>query len=186
VSVASTAAGAASGEALAGAGASAGAASSEALAGADAASGEVLAGAGAGAASNQVRAGAAFEWPVRVYWEDTDAGGVVYYANYLKFLERSRTEWLRSLGHSQTALAVDPGILFMVVNLQVEYLKPARLDDALLVTCEPERDGRVALRIRQRILRDAPGREPLLLAELRVACLDAHSRRPRRIPEFVT
>lgn len=173
--------------------AAAGAASGEAPAGAGAASGEVPAGAGtasreplAGAASSDALAGVgAFAWPVRVYWEDTDAGGVVYYANYLKFLERSRTEWLRSRGHSQTALAVDPGILFMVVNLQVEYLKPARLDDALLVTCEPERDGRVALRFRQRILRDAPGREPLLLAEVRVACLDAHSRRPRRIPEFV-
>ncbi len=171
-----------------------GAASDQATAGAGTASGEVPAGAGtvsgdrpagAGAVSGDALAGGAFVWPVRVYWEDTDGGGVVYYANYLKFLERARTEWLRSLGHSQTALAVDPGILFMVVNLQVEYLKPARLDDALLVTCEPERDGRVALRFRQRILRDAPGCEPLLHAELRVACLDAHSRRPRRIPEFV-
>jgi acyl-CoA thioester hydrolase len=128
---------------------------------------------------------AVFEWPVRVYWEDTDGGGVVYYANYLKFLERARTEWLRSLGFSQTALAVDPGILFMVVNLQLEYLKPARLDDALRVTCEPRRDGRVSMSIRQQVLRDAPGREPLVLAEVRVACLDATSRRPRRIPDFV-
>jgi acyl-CoA thioester hydrolase len=72
-----------------------------------------------------------------------------------------------------------------VVNLQVEYLRPARLDDALVVTCEPRRDGRVSMSIRQRILRDAPGREPLVLADVRVACLDAASRRPRRIPEFV-
>lgn len=128
---------------------------------------------------------AGFSWPVRVYWEDTDGGGVVYYANYLKFLERARTEWLRSLGFSQTALAVDPGILFMVVNLQLEYLKPARLDDALVVTCEPERDGRVSMLIRQRILREAAGPELLLQADVRVACLDAKSRRPRRIPEFV-
>ena len=128
---------------------------------------------------------APFEWPVRVYWEDTDGGGVVYYANYLKFLERARTEWLRALGYSQTALAVDPGILFMVVNLQLEYLKPARLDDALRVTCEPERDGRVSMRIRQRILRDDGSGEPLVLADVRVACLDARSLRPRRIPEFV-
>jgi len=128
---------------------------------------------------------AAFEWPVRVYWEDTDGGGVVYYANYLKFLERARTEWLRALGYSQTALAVDPGILFMVVNLQLEYLKPARLDDALRVTCEPERDGRVSMRIRQRILRDDVSGETLVVADVRVACLDARSLRPRRIPEFV-
>ena len=126
-----------------------------------------------------------FTWPVRVYWEDTDGGGVVYYANYLKFLERARTEWLRALGYSQTALAVDPGILFMVVNLQLEYLKPARLDDALRVTCEPERDGRVSMRIRQRILRDDVSGETLVVADVRVACLDARSLRPRRIPEFV-
>lgn len=127
-----------------------------------------------------------FTWPVRVYWEDTDGGGVVYYANYLKFLERARTEWLRSLGYSQTDLAADPGILFMVVNLQMEYLKPARLDDALVVSCEPERDGRVSMLIRQQVLREAAsGAELLLQAEVRVACLDAKSRRPRRIPEFV-
>jgi acyl-CoA thioester hydrolase len=122
---------------------------------------------------------------VRVYWEDTDAGGVVYYANYLKFLERARTEWLRALGHSQQALAADPGILFMVVNLNVDYFHPARLDDALRVTCAPEREGRVTMRFRQQILRDAPGREVLLEATIRVACLDARSLRPRRIPAFV-
>jgi acyl-CoA thioester hydrolase len=128
---------------------------------------------------------APFDWPVRVYWEDTDAGGVVYYANYLKFLERARTEWLRSLGYSQQALAADPGILFMVVALNVEYFRPARLDDALRVTCVPEREGRVTMRFRQQILRDVPGREPLVDATLRVACLDVHSLRPRRIPDFV-
>jgi len=128
---------------------------------------------------------AVFEWPVRVYWEDTDAGGVVYYANYLKFLERARTEWLRSLGYSQQALASDPGILFMVVNLNLDYFRPARLDDALRVTCAPERDGRVTMRFRQQILRDTPGREPLVDATIRVACLDARSLRPRRIPDFV-
>jgi acyl-CoA thioester hydrolase len=122
---------------------------------------------------------------VRIYWEDTDAGGVVYYANYLKFLERARTEWLRALGHSQQALAADPGILFMVVNLNVDYFKPARLDDALRVTCAPEREGRVTMRFRQQILRDAPGREPLLEASICVACLDARTLRPRRIPGFV-
>lgn len=126
-----------------------------------------------------------FEWPVRVYWEDTDAGGVVYYANYLKFLERARTEWLRALGFSQQALATDPGILFMVVNLDVEYFRPARLDDALRVSCAPERDGRVTMRFRQRIVRDSAARELLVAANLRVACLDARTLRPRRVPDFV-
>ncbi len=127
---------------------------------------------------------------MRVYWEDTDAGGVVYYANYLKFLERARTEWLRALGFSQQALADDPGILCMVVSLNVEYFRPARLDDALQISCAPERDGRVTLRFRQQVLRESPGRETgdrelLLEASLRVACLDAKTRRPRRIPDFV-
>jgi acyl-CoA thioester hydrolase len=83
----------------------------------------------------------AFQWPVRVYWEDTDGGGIVYYANYLRFLERSRTEWLRSLGFSQQQMAREPGVLFMVVNLSVEYRRPARLDDELLVSCQPRADG---------------------------------------------
>ncbi len=128
---------------------------------------------------------AGFEWPVRVYWEDTDAGGVVYYANYLKFMERARTEWLRALGYSQQALATDPGILFMVVNLDIEYFRPARLDDALRVSCAPERDGRVTMRFLQQIVRESPTRELLVAAKLRVACLDARTLRPRRVPDFV-
>jgi len=132
-----------------------------------------------------VSAATPFEWPVRVYWEDTDAGGVVYYANYLKFLERARTEWLRALGHSQQALAIDPGILFMVVNLNVEYFRPARLDDALRVSCAPEREGRVTMRFRQQIRRDSPAREALIEANIRVACLDARTLRPRRLPDFI-
>ena len=78
-----------------------------------------------------------FVWPTRVYWEDTDGGGVVYYANYLRFLERARTEWLRSLGYTQSALAADPGVLFSVVEASIRYRRPARLDDLLLVSCEP-------------------------------------------------
>ena len=94
-----------------------------------------------------------FSWPVRVYWEDTDGGGIVYYANYLRFLERSRTEWLRSLGFSQQALAREPGVLFAVVNVSVQYRRPARLDDELIVTCEPRADGSVCISFAQRILR---------------------------------
>jgi len=87
----------------------------------------------------------AFSWPVRVYWEDTDAGGVVYYATYLRFLERARTEWLRSCGFSQQALAQDPGIIFPVVNLRIQYKRPARLDDELLVSCEARSQGATAI-----------------------------------------
>ena len=75
-----------------------------------------------------------FRWPVRVYWEDTDGGGVVYYANYLKFLERCRTEWLRIKGYSQQQLAREAGVLFMVLRVEIDYLAPARLDDELVVS----------------------------------------------------
>jgi acyl-CoA thioester hydrolase len=133
----------------------------------------------------------AFSWPARVYWEDTDGGGIVYYANYLRFLERARTEWLRSLGYSQQALARDPGIVFAVISLSVEYRKPARLDDELVITCEPNPEGAVKLRFAQRIYRDeidaaAVRRRGLLLeADVRVACVDAATLRPKRLPEFL-
>ena len=132
-----------------------------------------------------------FSWPARVYWEDTDGGGIVYYANYLRFLERARTEWLRSLGYSQQALARDPGIVFAVVSLNVEYRKPARLDDELVITCEPNPEGAVTLRFAQQIYRDeldgAGGRRRglLLEADVRVACVDAATLRPKRLPEFL-
>jgi acyl-CoA thioester hydrolase len=122
---------------------------------------------------------AAFSWPARVYWEDTDGGGVVYYANYLKFLERARTEWLRSLGFVQTELVKDPGIVFVVASLTIDYKRPARLDDALIVTCDYEPDGAACLRFVQRILRND---EVLVEASVRVACLDAASFRPKRLP----
>jgi acyl-CoA thioester hydrolase len=121
-------------------------------------------------------------WPVRVYIEDTDFGGVVYYANYLRWFERARTEWLRARGHSQAAVARDLGILFSVVSVQVDYRRPARLDDELVVTCEPRKDGRASVRFAQRILR---GDELLAEAEVRVACLAVGSLRPTRLPDFV-
>ncbi|HEV8689259.1 MAG TPA: YbgC/FadM family acyl-CoA thioesterase, partial [Ideonella sp.] len=80
---------------------------------------------------------ARFTHLLRVYWEDTDAGGVVFYANYLKFFERARTEWLRSSGHSQQAMADSTGAIFVVTETRVRYLKPARLDDELLITVDP-------------------------------------------------
>ena len=82
-----------------------------------------------------------FVWQARVYWEDTDAGGIVYYANYLRFLERARSEWLRARGVSQLALARDPGVVFSVVALEAQYRRPARLDDLLSISCEPHCAG---------------------------------------------
>lgn len=132
----------------------------------------------------------AFSWPVRVYWEDTDGGGVVYYANYLKFLERARTEWLRSCGFSQQALAQDPGIIFPVVDMTIRYRRPARLDDELLVSCTAQRHGATAIRFVQCISRHTRGAafdaETLAEAQVRVVCVDAGTFRPKRLPSFLT
>lgn len=122
-----------------------------------------------------------FVWQARVYYEDTDSGDVVYYANYLKFLERARTEWLRTLGFQQNALMKDHGMVFAVVSLRADYLKPARLDDLLSISCEPQLQ-RASLHFRQQIRRGGEDGELLLDAEVRVACLDAGSFRPRRPP----
>ncbi|HEY4215136.1 MAG TPA: tol-pal system-associated acyl-CoA thioesterase [Steroidobacteraceae bacterium] len=128
-----------------------------------------------------------FTWPARVYWEDTDGGGIVYYANYLRFLERARTEWLRSLGYSQQRLAQDPGIVFTVVSLNIDYRKPARLDDELVVTCVPSAEGAVTLRFAQQIYRKgADGNTLLVEASVRVACVDAATLRPCRLPDFLS
>jgi acyl-CoA thioester hydrolase len=124
----------------------------------------------------------AFSWPVRVYWEDTDAGGVVYYANYLKFLERARTEWLRTCGFSQQALAKDPGIIFPVMNLRIQYKRPARLDDELVVSCEARQRGATAINFAQRI---SSGAQTVAEAEVQCVCVDAVSFRPKRLPSFL-
>jgi len=128
-----------------------------------------------------------FSWPARVYWEDTDGGAIVYYANYLRFLERARTEWLRAQGHSQLALAREPGILFTVVSVHVDYRAPARLDDELEITCAPRPEGAATLRFVQRIYRTGAARRAELLveAQVRVACVDAATLRPRRLPQFL-
>lgn len=122
----------------------------------------------------------AFTLPVRVYYEDTDAGGVVYHTGYIRFFERARTEWLRALGFSQARLAEEVGVLFTVVELTVRYLKPARLDDLLQVQASPALTGRASLTFGQEV-RSALG-ELLAAAEVRVACVDAHSLKPRRLP----
>jgi acyl-CoA thioester hydrolase len=124
-----------------------------------------------------------FRHALRVYWEDTDAGGVVFYANYLKFFERARTEWLRAHGHSQQRLRDQTGAIFVVAETAIRYLRPARLDDLLEVTVDVREAGRATLLIAQQALRG-----PELLAEgtIRIGCVDAATLRPRRIPFELT
>ena len=123
-----------------------------------------------------------FIWRARVYWEDTDGGGVVFYANYLKYMERARTEWLRSLGHAQSELADKHGLVFAVVEVKLNYRKPARLDDELEISCVPVPEGRASMRFKQVIERAGT---VLVEGEVRVACVDAKSFRPRGLPDFI-
>jgi len=121
-----------------------------------------------------------FSLAMRVYWEDTDAGGVVYYANYLKFMERCRTEWLRSLGVDQHALRRERGLQFAVVEAAVKYLSPAVLDDEIVVTAELQRLGGATIQFNQTVWR----REVQLIdGNIRVACLDSGSLKPRPVPK---
>jgi acyl-CoA thioester hydrolase len=120
-----------------------------------------------------------FHIVVRVYWEDTDAGGVVFYANYLKYFERARTEWLRSLGVEQNSLHELTGALFVVSSTQVRYLQPARLDDCLQVSAAVCQQGRASLTFKQQALR---GSELLTDGEIRVGCVDSRTFQPRRMP----
>lgn len=125
-----------------------------------------------------------FVWPVRVYYEDTDAGGVVYYANYLRFMERARTEWLRSLGLEQQVLMSEAGILFAVRRAEVDYLRPARLDDALQVVTEIDRLAGASLDFLQSVRREGET-GALCRARVQVVCLRAGDLRPTRIPRSV-
>ena len=113
----------------------------------------------------------AFTFSVRVYYEDTDAGGVVYHANYLKFLERCRSEWLRSLGFEQADLLRDLGIAFVVRSVNLDYLKPARLDDLLTISVEAEKIARAQIFFRQRIRRGGEDGETLLSGAIQVVCV---------------
>jgi acyl-CoA thioester hydrolase len=123
-----------------------------------------------------------FMHPVRVYYEDTDMAGIVYYAGYLRFLERGRTEWLRALGVEQSALARETGLAFAVRSLAIEYLRPARLDDQLAVLTGLTSCGRAQLRLSQTIER---GGETLVEASVRIACLDTRSMKPVALPEEI-
>lgn len=121
-----------------------------------------------------------FNWPVRVYYEDTDAGGVVFYANYLKFYERARTEMLRDMGFEQDDLIVREGVIFVVRSVQVDYLIPAVFNEELDVTAEVTEVKKASLNFRQTIIREG---KVLNKAEIRIACLDAKTMRPKAIPE---
>ncbi len=126
-----------------------------------------------------------FVWPVRVYWEDTDAGGVVYYANYLRFLERARTEWLRALGIEQMPLKEQYGVLLVVSRVEADYRRPARYGDALQVQCRLVELGKASMTFEQFIWRDQVGGELLLSAKVRGACIGANTFRPTAMPDIL-
>lgn len=130
-----------------------------------------------------------FYWPLRIYWEDTDAGGIVFYANYLKFFERARTEWLRSLGMGQQQLRDTVGGMFVVTQAQLNYLHPARLDDVLHVTARLQSAGRASLTLAQQAFLQPVSADaaPQLLCEgqIRVGWVDASTLRPARIPSSI-
>lgn len=130
--------------------------------------------------------GQIFEWPERVYWEDTDAGGIVFYANYLKFFERARTEWLRSLGIEQQRLKESTGGMFVVLETSLRYRRPARLDDELIVTASMVETGRASMIIKQQALlkSEQPEKHPALLCDgtIRIGWINATSFQPTRMP----
>jgi acyl-CoA thioester hydrolase len=128
-----------------------------------------------------------FHWPVRVYWEDTDAGGIVFYANYLKFFERARTEWLRSLGVEQQRLRDETGGMFVVSSTELRYHRPARLDDVLHVSAEVRELGKASMTLQQEAWQRQEGQPDRLLCEgtIRIGWVDAAQMRPGRIPTAI-
>ena len=138
----------------------------------------------------QGKAATVFHWPLRIYWEDTDAGGIVFYANYLKFFERARTEWLRERGVGQQQLRELTGGMFVVSDAQLRYHRPARLDDELSVTAQLQETGRASLTIGQQALlkpEQMTDSRPVLLCEgtIRLGWVDATTMRPARMPGFL-
>jgi acyl-CoA thioester hydrolase len=125
---------------------------------------------------------ALFAWTVRVYWEDTDAGGVVYHASYLRFLERARTEYFRTLGIGQEILRRDSNVVFVVRDVSMRFVKPAKLDDALTVSVHLQERRPASLAFQQSISRAVDG-AILVEAKVRAACVSADSFRPRAIPD---
>ena len=123
-----------------------------------------------------------FAWPVRVYYQDTDAGGVVYHTNYVNFMERARTEWLRSFGHSNAGLMKELGVMFVVRSIKIDYLKPALLDDMLEVTAHLTKVGRSQMTLAQEVKR---GEEVLTQADVHLVCVGKDSFKPVSVPEML-
>ena len=123
-----------------------------------------------------------FNWPVRVYYEDTDSGGVVYYANYLKFMERARTEWLRSFSIQQNSLRDQFGVIFAVRQVQIDYLLPAKFNDELVVITRVNKKGKASIIFEQTIVRN---NEVLAKANIKIACLDADLFKPVSMPALI-
>ncbi len=123
-----------------------------------------------------------FSWAVRVYYEDTDAGGVVFYANYLKYLERARTEYLRALGYEQDELMTQAGVIFAVRSLQIEYIKSARFNQMVQVSAKIKNIKKASLEFAQQITHDE---QLLVTADVRIACLDVDTMKPKAIPDYL-
>ena len=128
--------------------------------------------------------GAEFSWSIRVYYEDTDSGGVVYYANYLKFMERARSEWLRSLGFEQDRLLQQEGIVFAVRRVAIDFRHPARFNDSLLVNSRIKQLRKASLTFHQQIVRKGD-RKLLVSGDVQVACIAQQSFRPVSIPPIM-
>jgi acyl-CoA thioester hydrolase len=123
--------------------------------------------------------------PLRIYYEDTDVSGVVYHANYLRYFERSRTEWLRSLGFSQEQLMQEQGVAFTIASISLRYHQPARLDDELIVSLTLSSHGRASMEFEQEVRYAKASSSVLASASVRVGCVDARTFRPRVIPEAI-
>ena len=123
-----------------------------------------------------------FNWPIRVYYEDTDSGGVVYHSNYLNFMERARTEWLRHLGFEQTYLKDALNIMFVVHSMQIAFKKPAKFNDMLTITCELHKVGHSSFKFLQRI---SVNQQALVEAQVKLACINALTFKPVGIPEQI-
>jgi len=123
-----------------------------------------------------------FEWPIRVYYEDTDSGGVVYHSNYLNFMERARTEWLRSLGFEQDDLITEHQCIFAVHSMQLNFRRPAKFNDSLIVRSHLIKAAGARMEFEQKIVRDG---ELLCEAVVKIACLDANRFRPKSLPSFI-
>lgn len=127
-----------------------------------------------------------FQWPIRVYYEDTDAGGVVYYANYLRFFERARTEWMRDSGFEQDHLKEEHQLVFAVRSIEVDYLLPARFNESLVVNTQISQFRGASINFFQQITRSNSEKSQVLCeANVRIVCIDAQSFTPKPIPEFI-